>query len=194
MGDRRVTGTRPSRRRPEWATVPNAITLLRLVLVVPVCVLLMGDSLPELTVALLLTFGVSDWVDGYLARRLGQTSKIGALLDPIADRIGVAAITVALVASGHLHLWIALVVAGVDIALLVATLLARPRATPPVSALGKVRTAVLMSGLAFVAVGLLPHMGGASAIGLVLTGSGAVLHAAAGAGYLRAIVTTRDGL
>ncbi len=187
-----MSGTRPSRQRSNWATVPNAITLLRLTLIVPVCVLLIHHSHPELTIALLVVFGVSDWVDGYLARRLGQTSRVGELLDPIADRIGVAAITVALVASGHLHLWIALVVAGVDIVLLMATLLVRPRTTPPVSALGKVRTAVLMSGLALVALGLLPTMHGAGVAGLVLTASGAVLHAAAGAGYLRGILAARE--
>jgi cardiolipin synthase len=183
-----MTGLRPSPGRPDWLTIPNAITLLRLALIVPVCIFLTNDLWPELTLVLLVVFGVSDWADGFLARRLRQTSKVGAVLDPIADRIGVAAIILALVASGHLDWWVVLVVVGVDIVLLTATILVRPPNAPPVSMLGKARTVVLMAGLALVALGILPSMHTAALIGEALTATGAALHAAAGVGYLRAIV------
>ncbi len=181
-----MTVAKPTPHRG-WVTIPNAVTLLRLLLVVPVFILIVRDVMPELTVALLVVFGASDWVDGYLARRLDQMSIVGALFDPIADRVGVAAIALALVVGGHLPAWVALVIVGVDAVLLVVSILTRLRVTPA-SVLGKVRTAVLMVGLVLVAAGLLPAMAALATLGVILASVGAILHAVAGAGYLRAII------
>lgn len=172
----------PPRR---WATIPNAITLLRLALVVPIALLVIEHALPELTVILLVIFGASDWIDGYLARRLGQTSSVGAVLDPVADRIGVAVIVVALAAAGSLPLWVPLLVAFVDVALIVIFLVKRPADTPDVSRLGKIRTAVLMSGIALVGLALLPGLHLIGAAGDVLCMVGAPLHAIAALDYGR---------
>lgn len=109
--------TTDSKRPRDWATIPNAVTLLRFALVAPVAVLLVDGSRPVLAVVLLAIFGASDWVDGALARKLGQTSKTGAVLDPVADRIGVAVIALALVMAGHVSIWVALGIAAVDVAL-----------------------------------------------------------------------------
>ncbi|MEV4774992.1 CDP-alcohol phosphatidyltransferase family protein [Microbacterium sp. LTA6] len=177
----------PERAR-DWATLPNAITVLRLLLVVPITVLLVQDAAPVLTLVLLVLFGVSDWVDGYLARRLGQTSRTGALLDPFADRVGVAIIACGFVVAGHLPLWIAVVVVGVDLTLGVIWAITRPEQMPPATRLGKARTAIFMTGLALIGLGILPDLGIIGVIGQVICAVGAVLHLVVGFGYLRTLL------
>lgn len=171
----------------DWATIPNAITVLRLLIVIPITLLLVNDAAPVATLVLLALFGASDWVDGYLARRLGQTSRTGAILDPIADRVGVVTIAIAFVVSGHLPLWIAVLIAAVDAVLGVAYLCVRPARMPGVSVLGKVRTAALMTGLALIGMGILPTLDAVAFVGQVVCAAGAVLHVFAGLGYIRAL-------
>ena len=65
--------------RPDWATVPNLVTLVRFVMLAPVCVLLV-DGPDTLAVVLLLVWASTDWVDGLLARALGQASRTGAII------------------------------------------------------------------------------------------------------------------
>ena len=71
-------------------TVPNAISLLRLLCVPVYLVLLFGRENRAAAAWLLGVLGMTDWVDGYLARLWGQTSKFGAFLDPVADKLLVA--------------------------------------------------------------------------------------------------------
>lgn len=175
---------RRSRNRA-WVNLPNTITLLRLALVIPIAVLIIQDSRPVLTVVLLIGFGTSDWIDGYLARRLGQTTSVGAALDPIADRVGVGVIAGALVLAGHLPPGIILLIAAVDATLALAYLVARRPQAPQVSWIGKARTAVLMTGLAVTGLALLPDLGALNRVGTLLCSVGAGLHLVAGLGYLR---------
>lgn len=91
-------------------TVPNLVTLIRL-LCLPLFVwLLFGLPSRQAAAWLLGTLGATDWVDGYLARRLGQTSEFGKKFDPTVDRllflVGVAAIVV----NGAIPLWFAVAV------------------------------------------------------------------------------------
>ncbi|HEX9235943.1 MAG TPA: CDP-alcohol phosphatidyltransferase family protein, partial [Actinomycetota bacterium] len=79
------------------ATVPNLLSLLR-ILMIPVFVLLILHHGTEMAGLLLLGAVVStDWLDGYLARRTGQVSNVGKVLDPVADRLAIAAALVAMV-------------------------------------------------------------------------------------------------
>lgn len=171
----------------QWATIPNLITLMRLVLVLPIAIFIIQDIYPVLTVVLLVGFGASDWVDGYVARKLGQTTLIGAVLDPIADRLGVGVVVGALVIAEHLHVGIIVVIATVDVALLFAYLLADSPHGPTVSRLGKIRTAILMAGLGITSLALLPTFAALNPVGVALCSIGAGLHVLAGAGYLRDI-------
>ncbi|MEQ8859255.1 MAG: CDP-alcohol phosphatidyltransferase family protein [Pseudomonadales bacterium] len=97
--------------------LPNAITVVRIVLVVPTAWLLWQSMYVE---ALLLTAvaGASDAVDGWLARRLNAVSHFGAALDPVADKLLVAALVVILAVQGHLPLWLAAIVLGRDLVIL----------------------------------------------------------------------------
>lgn len=72
--------------RDQVLTVPNLITLVRLACL-PWFVALMADDRPVAAAFVLGSLGATDWVDGWLARRLGQTSELGAILDPTADRL-----------------------------------------------------------------------------------------------------------
>lgn len=174
--------------REDWLTVPNVITVARLLLLIPISSLLITDRLPVLTAVLLLIFGMTDWVDGFTARRLNQVSRVGEVLDPIADRLGVAVIAIVLVASGYLPDWVAYCIVLTDLTLAVIYLLSTTRYRPPVSRLGKTRTAVLMAGLPLTVFGRIPGLGFIGTIGVLAASVGAVLHAVTGCTYAWAII------
>lgn len=85
--------------------IPNAITVLRLLLVPPVVALILaGDQAAALV--LFLVAGVSDGVDGFLARHFHWRSRMGALLDPLADKLLLLGTFVALTLEGLLPVWL----------------------------------------------------------------------------------------
>jgi cardiolipin synthase len=140
--------TDPSRRtRPDWQTWPNLITMVRFVLI-PVYVALVVAGHPGWALASLVVLGVSDWADGFLARRLHQESELGKSLDPIADRLAIVAIVLSLVLVGLLPWIVVAIVVVVDLALL-ALSSAWFRGNPGlrVTWTGKVRSALLFVGL-----------------------------------------------
>ena len=86
-------------------TIPNGLTCLRLLLVAPFVLFYESGAIAAASV----TFAVaalSDGLDGFLARRLGQQSRLGALLDPVGDKVLIFAALVVLVVSGALPLWL----------------------------------------------------------------------------------------
>lgn len=183
---------RPSTKRGAWLTLPNAITVVRLLLVVPIGVLIIDDRAPIWTVVLVAIFGASDWVDGFLARKLGQTSRVGEWFDPLADRIGVVALAVFLVIGEFLPLWIAALIVGTDLLLGFVYIFNRPVPIQPATTLGKFRTAIVMVGLLLIVFGRVPDNDIVLTIGVVLTAIGAVLHVLVGFGYARAILQARS--
>jgi cardiolipin synthase (CMP-forming) len=88
-------------------TIPNILTFARVALIPLLLVLLFldGDTTRWWALALYLALAVTDYLDGYLARVLNQQSELGTLIDPIADKIFVAALIVALVGSGDIARW-----------------------------------------------------------------------------------------
>lgn len=81
-------------------TVPNLLTLLRLFLVFPICLLMMGGWFAQfLALILYIAAAGSDYLDGYLARKWDQMSDFGRMLDPIVDKVMVAALFIMLVAN-----------------------------------------------------------------------------------------------
>lgn len=100
--------------------VPNYLSISR-VLSVPVFIILMLDPTPVRALLAGIVFALAsatDWLDGYLARRWGQVTKIGKLLDPIADKILIASALILLVEidSSKVPSWIAIVIIGREIA------------------------------------------------------------------------------
>ncbi|GMR03052.1 MAG: CDP-alcohol phosphatidyltransferase family protein [Acidimicrobiia bacterium] len=86
--------------------VPNVISLIRLALI-PWFIWLVATAEYGWAGVLLGVIGSTDWLDGYLARRLGQVTEVGKLLDPLADRLAVAVAVIAGLITGVLPIWFA---------------------------------------------------------------------------------------
>ncbi|MGV0813052.1 CDP-alcohol phosphatidyltransferase family protein [Mycolicibacterium boenickei] len=142
--------------RDRVLTVPNALSVLRLLLVPVFLWLLFGAHAYGWAVAILMFSGFSDWADGKIARLVAnQSSRLGELLDPLVDRIYMITVPVALAAADVVPWWLVLILLGRD-ALLAATLpLLRRRGLTalPVTYLGKAATFALMSGFPWVLLG-----------------------------------------
>jgi cardiolipin synthase len=91
-------------------TLPNAITLVRLSCLPVFLWLLFGRDNRAAAAWLLAALGATDWVDGYLARRMGQVSELGKVLDPVADRLLFLVGGGAILVDGSVPTWFALVV------------------------------------------------------------------------------------
>lgn len=130
-------------------TVPNVISTIRLCLVPIFLVLLLNGFNLSATVLFAIAAG-TDWVDGQIARRTHQVSRLGQLLDPAVDRILMISGVVGLFLVGRLPLWIILIVIARDLLLLAggAYLLKRWRARVAVIYPGKVATTLLFVGFA----------------------------------------------
>ncbi|HET8903315.1 MAG TPA: CDP-diacylglycerol--glycerol-3-phosphate 3-phosphatidyltransferase [Saccharospirillum sp.] len=131
--------------------IPNLLTLFR-ILMIPVVVVVyyMPQSWSFLLAAIIFTAAaVTDWVDGYLARKLGQMTPFGAFLDPVADKLIVAAALVVLVES-HSSIWMtvpAVVIIGREIVIsALREWMAElgKRASVAVNMLGKIKTTLQM--------------------------------------------------
>jgi cardiolipin synthase (CMP-forming) len=123
-------------------TVPNLLSFVRLAGVPLFLWLVLGPEADGLALAVLLVSGVTDWLDGYLARRLHQTSRLGAILDPVADRLYILAVVIGLAWRDIIPWWLALLLPARDLMLwgLVPFLRTRGYHALPVHFLGKAAT------------------------------------------------------
>src|SRR3712207_8144327 len=106
-------------------TLPNALSVLRLLSVPLFLWLLLGPQADGWAVVVLMVSGVTDWADGKLARVLGQSSRLGALLDPAADRLYIVSTLVAFVLRDVVPLWLVAVLVGRELVLGVMLVLLR---------------------------------------------------------------------
>ena len=102
-------------------SIPNIITLGRIILV-PVIVWAIVSSQMEIAFAIFVIAGVSDAVDGFLAKRFNMASELGALLDPLADKALLVSIYVALGIWGAVPRWIVILVVSRDIMIVAAVI------------------------------------------------------------------------
>ena len=135
-------------------TVPNALSAARL-LGVPFFLWLVLNEHDAAAVALLMVSGVTDWLDGKIARKWGQMSRVGQLLDPAADRLYILATLIGLTIRDIVPLWLTLALVGRDVVLaLFLPVLRRYGYGPlPVSFLGKAATFNLLSGFPLLLLG-----------------------------------------
>lgn len=128
------------------ATIPNVLSVVRLMLVPLFLWLVLGPQEDELALLVLIVSGVTDYLDGKLARRLNQTSKIGAILDPVADRLYILAVVVGLSIREIIPVVLAVILPLRDVFLfsLVPFLRTRGYSSLPVHFLGKAATAGLL--------------------------------------------------
>ncbi len=159
MGHRRLKWPRSwdqtrTRRKAEWVsaqadarsariwTVPNGISFLRLAGVPLFLWLVLGPEADGIALVVLMLSGVTDYLDGWLARRLNQTSKLGEILDPVADRLYILAVVVGLGYRDIIPWWVVLILPARDAFLwcLVPFLRTRGYSALPVHFLGKAAT------------------------------------------------------
>ena len=137
-------------------TVPNALSVIRLVLVPVFLYLLLVAGATGWAVAVLMFSGISDWADGKIARMFdNQSSRLGALLDPAVDRVYMIIVPIAMAIAGALPWWIVGLLLGRDLVLAATLPLLRSRGLValPVTYIGKAATFALMSGLPLVLLG-----------------------------------------
>jgi cardiolipin synthase (CMP-forming) len=123
-------------------TIPNALSALRLVGVAVFLWLVLGPHHDLAALVVLVASGVTDWLDGYLARKLGQYSSLGELLDPVADRLYILAVVVGLALREVIPWWLAALLPLRDVLMwaLVPVLRTRGYSALPVHFLGKAAT------------------------------------------------------
>ncbi|PDQ19332.1 CDP-alcohol phosphatidyltransferase [Mesorhizobium sanjuanii] len=110
-------------------TIPNLITIMRLVLV-PAVVLAMLDMRWDWAFAGFLVAGISDGVDGFIARHFNQHSRLGAYLDPMADKLLLVSVFVVMGFIGELPLWLVVTMVSRDALIVCAVLLSTVMSHP----------------------------------------------------------------
>jgi cardiolipin synthase len=138
-------------------SIPNLITLAR-ILLVPVVVWAIASNRMLFAFLLFAAAGVSDAVDGFLAKRFGMASELGAYLDPLADKVLIVAIYVSLGIADKLPAWLVILVVSRDLlivgAVLLSWLIGKPVSVKP-HPVSKINTAaqLFLVGLALGALG-----------------------------------------
>ena len=137
-------------------TIPNVLSVVRLVLVPVFLYLLLATTAYGWTVAILMFSGFSDWADGKIARLVdNQSSRLGELLDPLVDRVYMVAVPVGMTLAGMVPWWLMAVLLGRDAVLAAALPVVRARGVTalPVTYIGKGATFALMSGFPLILLG-----------------------------------------
>ena len=140
---------------PTVLTVPNLLSFSRLLGVPLFLWLLLGPHADGWALLILMLSGITDWADGVLARKLNQQSRLGALLDPVADRLYILATLVGLVLRHVIPLWLAVLIIGRDLALAATLPALRSRGLTglPVHYLGKAATFNLLYAFPLLLIG-----------------------------------------
>ena len=179
-------------------TLPNILTLSR-ILAVPILVLLLWRPTPIdylFTFVLYCVVGITDYFDGYLARAQGQISRLGQFLDPIADKIMIAAVLVMLISTRNssgepvihsFHIIPALVILLREITVSgLREFLASLQVSMPVSKLAKYKTTLQLIALgALILSGGFPQQDWMQTVGLASLWLAAILTLITGYDYLR---------
>jgi cardiolipin synthase len=123
-------------------TVPNALSVLRLLGLPLFLWLVLGPHADGWALGVLMASGITDYLDGYLARRLDQASRLGQILDPVADRLYILAVVIGLAIRHVVPWWFAVILPLRDLLLwvLVPILRTRGYSALPVHFLGKAAT------------------------------------------------------
>ena len=178
------------------ATIPNLISFARLA-TVPFFRWLWFAGSREIAVVVYGVGASTDFLDGFIARRTGSVSELGKLLDPLADRVFIVALAVALVGGGTLPWPVALAVIGRDVVILSLYPLVQKRGVPKIAVnfVGKSATAALFFGLTWLALSE-TSFGWADIgdeVGLAFVILGAVLYWIAGGLYAREALAAMRG-
>ncbi|TMK81390.1 MAG: CDP-diacylglycerol--glycerol-3-phosphate 3-phosphatidyltransferase [Actinobacteria bacterium] len=184
-----LIGREPESLSPLGLGWPNVVSVLR-VLLVPILVVLIlaeTDAASTLAAVVFVLGAMSDGLDGYLARRHGTSTRTGQWLDPLADKILVAAPVITLAAIGRFPAWAAIVIVAREVAIVLLRIALGLRGrSMPAASLAKAKTVAQV-----VAIGLyiLPLSSGANGIKLAFLIVAVVFTVASGARYFAAART-----
>lgn len=136
-------------------TVPNILSFARIATIPLFCWLTANEQTRIWGILLFAVVVSTDWVDGYVARRTGQVTELGRLLDPIADRLAIAAGLVTFAIVGIFPFWAALLILVRDVVVVLggAVLLWGRNIRVEVRGIGKIATFSLMAAIAWIAWG-----------------------------------------
>ena len=156
-----------------FLTLSNVLSLSRLLLAIPFAIV-MKDGTPEGRLwggAIMVLAALTDKLDGYTARKLGQTSEWGRLLDPLADKVAVATVFVVVFVLGDLPVWFLVVGLGRDLVILAGGVYLKQRTgiLVPSNELGK-WTVGVTSAMLFILV-----LSGSGPVADVLMGASAAM-------------------
>ena len=146
---------RPSYDTDRVWTLPNVLSFLRLIGVPLFVWLILGPHDDFIAVVVLALAGFTDWLDGHLARAWHQTSRVGQMLDPVADRLYIGAIVVSLAVRHVIPWWLVVVLLARELVLLAAVpaLWTRGYTSLPVHFIGKAATFCLLYAFPAVLLG-----------------------------------------
>jgi cardiolipin synthase (CMP-forming) len=192
MGD----AATPMAEQQRVLTIPNILSFLRLGSV-PVFVWLFVTGRENAAVILYMVAAWTDFLDGYIARRFGQVSELGKLMDPLADRVMIVALAIALVAREALPWWLAAAIIGRDVLILSAFPALERKGVERirVNFVGKCATAALLSGLTWLAISETGFVWAdeLGVAGMIATVIGAILYWVAAVMYAgQAMASLRD--
>lgn len=104
--------------------ISNLLSILRLLLALPVAILLYYDKI-DIALIIGIIAGVTDFLDGFLARKLNQITELGKMLDPIADKVFIGIIGIVLLIKETMPMWFFILIVGRDLLILLAGLFAK---------------------------------------------------------------------
>jgi len=131
----------PEHIRTEIWNLPNSLTLFRIFLVPVLVVVLLTKFSNWVGLAIFLIAAITDYLDGYFARRMNKTTRLGTLLDPIADKLLMSAAFISLVELGLAKAWMVVIIIGREFAVSgLRSIAAQNGITIAASPLGKTKT------------------------------------------------------
>jgi CDP-diacylglycerol--glycerol-3-phosphate 3-phosphatidyltransferase len=125
--------------------ISNLFSLLRIVLAIPIFIGVLNDE-KLITTAMIFVAGFSDWADGYFARKRNEISELGKILDPLGDKLCLAALIIPMIITGYIPLWFAIIALGRDALILLGGLYIQRKK-------GFVIPSVLIGKITFVVLG-----------------------------------------
>lgn len=179
-----------------WINLPNALTTLRLILVVPFGIALLWDDGSNPTARIIATLifivaSLTDYVDGYIARKKNLVTTFGKVADPIADKLLTGVALVGLSILGELPWWVTVIILGRELAVTLMRFWVIREGVMAASRGGKWKTATQILAIVLF---LLPLSGAAVVVAQVVMGVAVVLTLVTGVDYaFRAVALRRRG-
>lgn len=187
--------TAPEAPQASAWNLPNALTVLRILMVPIFGWLLLGEggqstSLRWWALVVFLVAITTDWVDGYLARRMGLITAFGKLMDPIADKALIGTALIALSLIDLLPWWVTVVILVREIGITLMRFVVIRRGVIPASKGGKLKTVLQSVGLSMV---MAPVGGWFGELGLWVMYAAVLVTVVTGADYVRQVYAPRPG-